>query len=59
MAINDLEKKIVMAEIKLNKDRISLQVLQNKSERLVAAYPDYMPEWLALGVEDIPAWLQN
>ncbi len=59
VAINDLDKKIVMAEIKLNKDRISLQVLRNKSERLVAAYPGYMPEWLALGVEDIPAWLQN
>jgi AAA+ ATPase superfamily predicted ATPase len=59
VAINDLEKKIVMAEIELNRDRINLNALQNKSERLVAAYSDYTPEWLALGIDDIPTWLQN
>jgi len=59
VAINDLEKKIIMAEIKLNRDRISLNVLRKKSERLVAAYSDYTPEWLALGIDDIPMWLQN
>jgi len=59
VAINDLEKKIIMAEIKLNRDRISLNVLRKKSERLVAAYSDYKPEWLALGIDDIPMWLQN
>ncbi len=57
VAINDLEKIILLAEVKLNKDRINLQLLRKKSEKLLAEYPGYTPEWLALGVEDIPAWL--
>jgi len=59
VAINDLEKKIVMAEIKLNKERINLPALRKKSEKLVTAYSEYSPEWLALGIDDIPVWLQT
>ncbi len=59
VAINDLEKTIVIAEVKLNKNRINLKLLRNKSERLRTSYPGYIPEWLGLGVEDIPTWLEN
>ena len=53
VAINDAEKIIVMAEIKLNKERINLNLLQEKSKNLIASYPNYQPQWLALGIDDI------
>ncbi len=53
VAINDIEKNIVMAEIKMNKKRIKLNKLKEKSKKLLASYPDYEPQWLALGFEDI------
>jgi len=53
VAINDAEKIIVMAEIKLNKERINLNLLQEKSKNLIASYPNYQPQWLALSIEDI------
>lgn len=57
VAINDLEKIIVMAEIKLNKDRINIRILKDKSKHLLASFPGYKPRWLALGLEDIPSYL--
>ena len=53
VAINDVDKIIVMAEIKMNKSRINTTLLKEKSKKLLASYPAYKPEWLALGIEDI------
>lgn len=52
VAINDLKKRIVIAEIKLNKDRIRLGGLKIKAESLLKHYPGYTPEYLALSLED-------
>jgi AAA+ ATPase superfamily predicted ATPase len=52
VAVNDTEKKIVTAEIKLNKSKIRLEGLKMKSRGLLAAYPHYTPEWLALSLDD-------
>lgn len=38
VAVNDLRKELVMAEIKRNKSRISLPALQHKAERLLQEY---------------------
>ncbi|MDH3347744.1 MAG: DUF234 domain-containing protein [Desulfobulbaceae bacterium] len=57
VAINDVEKIIVMAEIKLNKEHISLALLQKKSIKLLASYSGYKPKLLALGIEDIPHYV--
>ena len=59
VAINDIEKIIVMAEIKMNKKRISMSILQEKSKNLLASYPDYEPQWLALGIEDISQYVSG
>jgi len=56
--MNDLEKIIVMAEIKLDKQQINLETLRNKSKKLMLAFPDYKPEWLALGIENIHSYLE-
>lgn len=58
VAINDAQKRIVFAEIKMNKSRIDLGSLRQKSEKLLAAYPNYSPQWLALGIEDIQHYLK-
>lgn len=57
VAINDLKKKIVIAEIKLNKDRIRIEGLKNKSEKLLNHYSKYTPEFLSLSLEDTSKYL--
>ncbi|NQU65418.1 MAG: DUF4143 domain-containing protein, partial [SAR324 cluster bacterium] len=57
VAINDVDKTIVMVEVKLNKERINIALLQQKSKKLLTSFPGYKPRWLALGIEDIPQYL--
>lgn len=52
VAINDLEKRILIAETKVNKSKISLGVLEKKSLSLLKYYPDYSPTFLSLGIQD-------
>lgn len=53
VAVNDLKKELVIAEIKMNKDRIDLAGLKAKSKALIESYPKYTVEWQALGLEDV------
>ena len=52
VAINDMEKRIVIIETKLNKAKINLKQLTYKAQNLLAHYPGYTPSFLALSVED-------
>jgi AAA+ ATPase superfamily predicted ATPase len=52
VAVNDMEKKIVIAEIKLNKAKLRLGGLKMKSRKLLAEFPGYTPEWRLLSLED-------
>ena len=52
VAVNDLRKELVIAEIKVNKSRINLAELEKKAKNLLSAYPGYRVEFRALGVED-------
>ena len=42
---------------KLNRARIDLAVLKATAEKLLLSYPGYRVEWLALGLEDIGAYV--
>ncbi len=53
VAMNDMKKTMVIAGIKMNKDRIDLAGLKAKSRALIASYPKYKVEWQALGLEDV------
>jgi AAA+ ATPase superfamily predicted ATPase len=53
VALNDFEKKILIVETKLNKDRIRLQALKDKSQSLLKHYPGYTPTYLGLGLQDV------
>lgn len=57
VGINDVEKHLVIAEVKRNKDRISLEKLREKSSRLVKDYSRYQVDYLALSLEDAKEYL--
>ncbi len=59
VAINDLKKEITLAEIKLNKSRISPDELKRKGQKLLATYPGYKAEWLSLGLDDVKKFLNG
>jgi len=57
VAINDMKKKIVIAETKFKKRKININALKEKSVQLLRAYPNYKSEFLALSFEDIETYL--
>ena len=61
LAVNDIKKEIVIAELKMNKDRIKYDGLKEKAKRLkVVEYPKYNEiQYLGLGVENIGDYLKH
>lgn len=57
VAVNDLEKEGVIAEVKINKRNVSLETLKRKSKHLIADFPGYRFQRLILGLEDIEHYL--
>jgi len=53
VAINDMNKSIVFADIKLNKTKLNIGLLKNKAKGLLESYPGYETQWLGLSVENI------
>lgn len=57
VAVNDLKKKISIAEIKVNRTRINPDNLKKKADKLLGAYQGYEVTWLGLGLEDAANYL--
>jgi len=53
IAINELEKKLVFTEVKLNKTKISIDKLKFKSQKIVDKFKDYQISYHGLSLEDI------
>ena len=53
VAVNDLKKLLVFADVKLNKDRIRLSTLEKKSVNIRAKFPDYQVKYIGLSLEDM------
>lgn len=53
VGINELEKTVTFAEIKLNKNKISIPLLEAKSKIVLDQLPNYKPTYLALSLEDM------
>jgi len=53
VAVDDLEKKILICEVKLQKKRLNLDELVSKSEKLLQKYSHYDVEYKLLSVEDL------
>lgn len=57
VAVNDLNKTLTIAEIKLNKARINPEALKKKAEKLLASYQGYEVRWLGLSLENAGDYL--
>jgi len=53
IAINEMEKRLCFYEVKRNKSKISLPLLENKAKEIVQKFPDYYIEYLGLSLEDL------
>ncbi|GAB2621031.1 ATP-binding protein [Belliella aquatica] len=53
VAINEIEKTVTFAEVKLNKQKISIPILEMKSKFILSQLPNYSPTYLALSLEDL------
>ena len=57
IALNDMKKIMLIAEVKTNKDKNSLTRLQYRSEKLVKHYHDYQIEYKLLSLDDAIEYL--
>ena len=59
VAVHDMKKRITLADIKLNKNKLSVKRLKHRAQGLLASYPRYRPEWLGLSVENLADYLPS
>lgn len=57
VAINELDKKMIIAEIKMNVEKIRKSELITKSEKLLSKYKGYEVEYLLLGMQTLEDYL--
>ncbi|MFZ2889470.1 ATP-binding protein [Sulfuricurvum sp.] len=53
VALNELEKKVLIAEVKLNPKKIDLDVLKNKSLKLIGDFKAYRVEYKGFSMVDM------
>ena len=53
VALNELEKTAIIAEVKRNKAKINLHILQNKAQNLVKQLPGYSIEYRGFSLDDM------
>jgi AAA+ ATPase superfamily predicted ATPase len=53
VALNSVEKRLILAEIKVNRDKINMTDLIQKSADLVEKLPDFQVEYQGLSLEDM------
>ena len=53
VAINEMEKYALIAEVKLNKNKINLNHLKQKSENLVKKLENFRIEYQGFSIEDV------
>ncbi|MGC2064232.1 MAG: DUF234 domain-containing protein [Thermodesulfovibrionales bacterium] len=58
VAVNDLKKEVVFADIKLDSSRINLKTLKEKSSKLSEEYKGYKKEWLGLHIGNIRGFIK-
>ncbi len=57
VAINEMEKQLFLAEVKLNKAKINMNKFKAKTITLLNSYKEYTSELAALSLEDAAAYL--
>ena len=59
VGINEITGKLYFSEVKLNKEKIRINKLKEKSQNLVKKYPDYEIEYEGLSIDDIERKLKE
>jgi len=57
VAVNELKKHILFADVKLNKDKINLDKLQKQSQAVLQSYPGYKAEYKGFCLNSIQDFL--
>jgi AAA+ ATPase superfamily predicted ATPase len=57
VGVNDLEKQLFIAEVKINPKKLNLHELQTKAQNLIKNYPDYQVLWAGLSLKDATEYL--
>ncbi len=58
VGINDLDKELLIAEVKINPKKLNLFDLQLKAQNLIKQYPNYRVQWAGLSLENAKEYLQ-
>ncbi len=53
VALNEMEKSMLIAEVKLNPKKIDFEVLKNKSMKLIEGFKSYRIEYKGYSIEDM------
>ena len=53
VAVDELNKKLLIAEVKLNKEKINLKLLEQKVKNILSKFKGYKVEFKAFGLEDM------
>jgi hypothetical protein len=53
VALNDIEKRILICEVKRNASKINLPELKNKASKIVAQFDNYTVDYKGLSIEDM------
>jgi len=53
VAIDELEKTLMICEVKLAKKRLDQSILEAKAKKLLVDYPNYTIQWKLLSLEDV------
>ncbi|MBN2652093.1 MAG: AAA family ATPase [Spirochaetales bacterium] len=59
VCVDEANKRLIIGEIKLNKDKLRLAQLQAKSKNLEKRFPDYEFEYLELSLDDVEGYLAS
>lgn len=57
VAINELEKTMLIAEVKMNKHKVNMNILKEKSTKLIQKYEGYQIEYSGLGLQDVDKYM--
>lgn len=57
VAVNNLDKELLIADIKLNPKKLNIAELRFKAQNLLKEYPDYHVEWVGLSLQDAIRYL--
>lgn len=59
VAVNDFEKEVLVAEVKMNPKNIKLRQLKDKTERLHKRYDGYTFTYRGLSLEDVDGFMEE